>query len=257
MIDLHTHILPGIDDGSPSMEESLALADLAVEGGVRTLVATPHSNQRGHFENYDSPDLRQRFARLRQAIRDEGIPLEILEGMEIFCTRDVASRIRDGAVFGINHTDYYLVEFAFDEDPQWMGHRLEEILDLGKIPLVAHPERYFCIQDYPMIVQEWLQMGCRIQSNKGSLLGRFGRHAWRTVHVLLDNDLISCVASDAHSPYARTTFMGDVRMYLADEVGEEMAYHLLVENPSRIIRNQLIPLHGDFGERRGEYSYNV
>ncbi|MCD8232525.1 MAG: hypothetical protein LUD14_12110 [Clostridiales bacterium] len=244
MIDLHTHILPGVDDGSPDMEESVAMAELAVQSGVHTLVATPHSNQRHRFENYSSVLLGSRFEELRKTLADREVPLRVLTGMEIFCTEDTAALIEAGLLFGLNHTDYYLIEFPFDADPDWMGDRLEEVLDLGKTPLIAHPERYFCIQDYPMIVFEWLQMGCRTQANKGSFLGRFGRHAGRTVHVLAEHDLITCVASDAHSSYTRTTYMDDLRRYLTDELGQEKTRRLLEENPDRILKNRKIALHG-------------
>ncbi len=244
MIDLHTHILPGVDDGSPDMEESIAMAELAVEGGVHTLVATPHSNQRGRFENYRSAMLQNRFDELRNALEARGIPLHVLTGMEIFCTEDTAALIQEGLLFGLNHSDYYLIEFPFDADPDWMGDRLEEVLDLGKTPLIAHPERYFCIQDYPMIIFEWLSMGCRTQANKGSFLGRFGRHVRRTVHVLAEHDLITCVASDAHSSHMRTTYMDDLRRYLTDELGQMTTRRLLEENPSRILQNQKIAMHG-------------
>ncbi len=252
MIDLHTHILPGLDDGSPDMEESLAMAELAVEGGVHTLVATPHSNQRGRFENYTSVKLRSAFDDFRKAVEDRNLPLRVLPGMEIFCTDDIRILIESGFLTGLNHSDYYLIEFPFDGEPGWMGDCLEEVLDLGKTPLIAHPERYFCVQDYPSFVFEWLQMGCRIQANKGSFLGRFGRHAERTVHILAECDLISCVASDAHSARIRTTYMDDVRVYLSDRFGSA-AGRLLEENPSRIIQNRKIPLHGRPVEARRRY----
>jgi len=114
MIDLHTHILPGLDDGSPDMEESLAMAELAVEGGVHTLVATPHSNQRGRFENYTSVKLRSAFDDFRKAVEDRNLPLRVLPGMEIFCTDDIRILIESGFLTGLNHSDYYLIEFPFD-----------------------------------------------------------------------------------------------------------------------------------------------
>lgn len=243
MVDLHTHILPGLDDGSPDLEESLAMAELAVEGGVHTLAATPHSNQRGRFENYNSVRLRRILEEFQRIVADRDLPLRILPGMEIFCTEEISHFIEAGLLIGLNHSDYYLIEFPFDAEPGWMGDRLEEVLDLGKIPLIAHPERYFCVQDYPMFVFEWLQMGCRTQANKGSFFGRFGRHAERTVHLLADFDLLSCVASDAHSSRTRTTYMEDIRDYLSGRLGMD-ARRLLEENPNRIIQNRSVPLHG-------------
>lgn len=250
MIDLHAHILPGLDDGAQTIEDSIGLAELALEGGTEIIVATPHSNQKGRFENYYTEELKKAYRDLKQALEQENLPLKILPGMEIFASGDIREKIRDGALIGLNHTDYYLVEFAFDENPYWMGSCLEDMLDLGKIPLVAHPERYFCIQEHPETVYEWLQMGCRIQINKGSLFGKFGRHAKKLADRLLEWDMVTCVASDAHSPFMRTTFLGDAADYLAEQYGEERMHRLLEENPRTIIQNGRIPAHGYMPEKR-------
>lgn len=244
MIDLHAHILPGLDDGAGDIEDSLGLAELALESGVDTLVATPHSNQTGRFENYYTEELKKAYTGFCQLLDKEKLPLRVLPGMEIFASEDMGEKIRRGALVGLNHSDYYLVEFPFDAEPGWIGERLEDILDEGKIPLIAHPERYFCAQDYPILIYEWLQMGCRTQMNKGSVFGKFGRHAAKLAETMLENDLVTCVSSDAHSPYARTTYMADVRSYLRDKKGEDAAFVLLEGNARRIISNRSTAQHG-------------
>ena len=113
MIDLHTHILPGVDDGAPDLETSVLMAAVAAESGVTHLVATPHSNQRGAFENYASPALQVRFDCLRAAVREAGIPLELSLGMEIFGTGDVPKLLREGRLLTINGGRYLLIEFGF------------------------------------------------------------------------------------------------------------------------------------------------
>lgn len=253
MIDIHAHILPGVDDGSPDMEDSLEMARMALDSGVDTIVATPHSNQMGRFENFASSDLSRGFAELREALKWEEIPLTLLEGMEIFSSEDMGEKITDGRLTGINGSRYYLVEFAFGEEPDWMRDRLEEVLSLHRIPVVAHPERYFCVQDYPEMVYDWVQMGCLPQINKGSILGKFGREAWKAAGVLLQNGLAACVASDAHSPYVRTTHMAEVRETLFRSFGYEYTEKLLHDNPSRIIRNRHVEIHGRRPERRETY----
>ena len=112
MIDLHTHILPGLDDGAPDLETSVLMAAVAAESGVTHLVATPHSNQRGAFENYASPALQVRFDCLRAAVREAGIPLELSLGMEIFGTGDVPKLLREGRLLTINGGRYLLIEDA-------------------------------------------------------------------------------------------------------------------------------------------------
>ena len=253
MIDIHAHILPNLDDGSESLEESLEMAELAVESGVEIMAATPHSNQMGRFENFQSVQLEQSFEQLREALKREKIQLQILEGMEIWASDDIAQKIKNKQLGGINRTAYYLVEFPFDADPWWIRECLEEIFETGNIPLIAHPERYFCVQDYPELVYEWVQNGCVTQMNKGSILGRFGRSVMKTTHILLKNDLISCMASDAHRSYVRTPYMREAKEELIRLGGYEFAWYLTEKNPERIIRNQQISLHGRRPEKRRKY----
>lgn len=250
MIDLHTHILPGLDDGSQDMEDSLEMCALALEGGVDTIVATPHSNQLGRFENFHSEQLEQRFSLLKQAIAAEQLPVQLYLGMEIFASDDLEEKIHEGALISLNHSRYYLIEFPFDASPWQIGEELEQVFAAGGIPLIAHPERYFCVQEQPALVYHWLQLGCLTQVNKGSPLGRFGRHAARTADFLLINRLATCVASDAHSPYVRTTFMGDIQDYLYDHFGEAEMLRLTRENPYRILHDKPVPQHGSLPERR-------
>lgn len=244
MIDLHAHILPGLDDGAGDIEDSLGLAELALESGVDVLVATPHSNQAGRFENYYTEELKKAYTDFCEILKQEELPLQVYLGMEIFASQDMKEKIRDGYLVGLNHSDYFLVEFPFDADPGWIGERLEDILDEGKIPLIAHPERYFCAQDYPILIYEWLQMGCRTQMNKGSVFGKFGRHAAGLAEIMLENELVTCISSDAHSPYARTTYMADIRSYLQNRMGEDTAFVLLEGNARRMISNKSIAQHG-------------
>lgn len=253
MIDLHTHILPGMDDGSRDMDSSLEMAVLALEGGVDRLAATPHSNQLGRFENFFSERFYRRLETFRHVLKEEGIPLTVYSGMEIFASYDMGEHIRRGELISLNHSRYYLVEFEFDESPEEIRGLLKQIFAAGGVPLIAHPERYFCLQDEPELAYEWIQMGCLTQVNRGSLLGRFGQHARSAAKVLLENGLVTCVASDAHSPRVRTTFMEDIQYYLADRYGEDVMHRLLVENPKRIITDQTIPPHGQRPERSRRY----
>lgn len=244
MIDVHLHILPGVDDGSRDIDESLAMADLAARSGVTTLVATPHSNQMGRFESFCSPALTEAFDQLEDQLEKAKIPVRLLRGMEIYASEDMGRKIRHGRLTGLAGSHYYLVEVPFGAPPSWIEARLQEIQAEGMIPLIAHAERYYCVQDDPVLVYNWLSEGCRIQVNKGSLFGRFGRLAERTAHTLMENDLISCIASDAHRPDVRTPWMKDIRDYLIRHAGDHYAQQMLQSNPEKIINNQTIRMHG-------------
>lgn len=240
MIDIHTHILPGIDDGSSSMEDSIEMAELAYESGVRIIVATPHCNIDGVFENYYTAEWRELFQQFKRELKEEGIPIDLIKGMEIYASEDVAEKILEGRLIPIHNSRYYLIEFPFDADPYWMGDILESVLSINKVPVIAHPERYYCIQDHPGILYEWMRKGCLSQLNKGSVFGRFGRHAARSAEVLLEHNLVTCIASDAHSLYRRTTYMADIKEFMEDHFGREMAKKLLYHNAHSIIRDLTI-----------------
>ena len=250
MLDIHIHILPGLDDGSPDMDTSLAMADIALRSGVTRLIVTPHSNQMGRFENFASPSLAADFRRLKEALEAENLPLRIYPGMEIFADLDLKEKIQRGALYGLNRKNYYLVEFPFDAGIEWMNDRIEDMMDCGVIPLIAHVERYYNIQDYPPQVYEWIQMGCRIQINKGSIFGRFGGRCKGCADLLLDHGLVTAVASDAHGINARTPWLRDGYEELERRYGSRAPELLLEENPRHILKGEAIPPHGIRPERR-------
>lgn len=249
MIDLHTHILPGIDDGSADIGISVEMANIAAGSGTRGLVATPHANQKGRYENYFSEELEDLFRLLEQNIHDAGIPLSLYLGMEIFASPDMGTKIKNGRLISINRSRYYLVEVFFDEEPSNIKKYLDIILDSGGVPLIAHPERYFCVQDNPSLVYDWLKMGCFTQANKGSFFGRFGRDVKEAADILLYNGLISCIASDSHSHRQRTPFLAEAGDYLTENLNGDIAGLLLEENPQRILDDEDIAPHGRYPGR--------
>ena len=242
MIDLHTHILMGVDDGSRSLKESLQMARMAADSGVQGMVMTPHCNIPGLYENFDSRELRLQFEKLQEAVREAKIPLELYPGMEVFAGEGLAELIREGQLIPLNDGNYLLAEFDFEEEPSYMTFLLEMILKEGYRPLVAHPERYAAVQAESNLAYEWVQMGCALQINKGSILGRFGRREQRSAQLLLEHELAACVASDAHHAQLRTPHMTEVADYLRKTYGRECVQLLLEDNPERILRGQEIVL---------------
>lgn len=235
MIDIHTHILPGVDDGAEDLTDAVLMAELAAESGVEVLFATPHSNLLE--EPWEELHERQNssFLLLKQQIEARGIPLRLLRGMEIFVTEDVPEKIRNGSLLSLNDSGYYLVEFDFFASGRWIGEMLERICALGVIPIVAHPERYTCVQKHPEMVRDWMDLGAQLQMNRGSIFGKFGRASFRAADWLLHEDWITYIASDAHSPYRRTTYMKDIQEFLQEEYSYEKARRILLENPQRFL----------------------
>lgn len=234
VIDLHSHILPELDDGSQSLEESLAMARVAVDSGVTAVAATPHCME-GRAREVDSA-----WRLLAEALEVMEIPLKLYEGMEIFGTRDTLRLLREGKLFTLNRSRYPLVEFGFQTSGEEETRILGDLLQAGFIPVVAHPERYRYIQQEPELANKWKRMGCVFQVNRGSLLGRFGRNAQAMALELVDRGFAAAVASDAHSPQMRTPWMADVRDLLLKRYPESMVRDLLVRNPDRILKNELL-----------------
>ena len=235
MIDIHTHIIPYVDDGAEDVSEALLMAELAAESGVHTIIATPHSNIPGEEENYLGAEMLASFQNMKKLIQEHDIPIRLLMGAEIFATEDVAKKIEEKKLISLNQSGHYLVEFDFYARSHWITDILEQIRETGAIPVVAHPERYICVQKSPQVVMDWIDMGCQMQMNRGSIFGSFGKYSFYAADELLHNDLITYIASDAHSPYRRTTYMEDIRAFLEEEFSTSYARRILVENPEQYL----------------------
>lgn len=237
MIDIHAHILPGIDDGADDIYEALEMARIAVASGVKGIVATPHCNIPGLYDNYFNEEYIALFRKMEAALKEEGMPLTLYAGMEVYMTEEVPRLLKDGKVLTINGSKNLLVEFSFDEDPSYANMMLNVLKDLGVRPIVAHAERYEFVQDDPQLAYEWAQKGYFVQVNKGSVLGRFGRRAEYVSHALLKHNLVSVIASDTHGPYQRTPDMQEAYEALLNYYPEKYLNILFRENPKRICEN--------------------
>lgn len=243
MIDIHTHIIPGVDDGSDNMEDSLAMVRMAAECGVTSIIATPHCNMEGYYDNYHSRELVRAYKNLEERVKGSQIPVAILLGMEIFYTPDLPQKIEEKTVIGLNDSRYYLIEFPFDVSARRLQDSLYTILEMGKVvPVIAHPERYYCVQHDPQVIYKLVMEGCVTQVNKGSIAGKFGREPFCAAMELLEYNLAGCVASDAHTPYMRTTHMEGVYSFLAEEYSPECARLLLCRNPEKIMNDRKLDM---------------
>ena len=234
MLDMHLHILPGVDDGSYSEELSLEMAEIALNSGIDCVIATPHANQMGRFENFYTPEFAARFDRLREILAENNLPLTVLPGMEIMASNDMAEKIKDGRLIGLNGTDRYLIEFPFHADLAWINDRINDVTALGKTPVIAHAERFDCVKTDPDVAGDWIGMGAIIQVNRGSLFGRFGRGSFSAADYLLGEDLVDLIASDAHGVEWRAPFLMDAFDEIAARFGIERARRLLEINPTAI-----------------------
>lgn len=238
MIDLHCHILPGVDDGAPSMAVALDMAAKAAASEITTVVATPHCNADPRMRNFKSPALDAAFARLQSAVTAAGLPVRVLPGCELLLYGDVGALLGENRPYTLAGSRYLLVEFFFDESPRYLDAALQTVRAHGYVPVVAHPERYLCVQDVPAMASRWLSRGDILQLNKGSILGDLGEGAYDTARLFLQRGLCHLIASDAHhAAYRSPSFL---------PLLDELEYHfpnldpalLLEKNPLRVIENK-------------------
>lgn len=240
IVDLHTHVLPGADDGAANREEAVEMLKNAAASQTEVLVATPHCNLPGMYDNYLTPELIGQFQALKEAAKEENLPLTVLLGMEVHVTRELPRLLRDKKVLALNGSRYLLMEFPFDAASEFYTQMLQKVLQEGYVPLIAHPERCLAVWKDPKTVIPWLDMGCHLQLTAGSILGRFGKEAKAASDYLLRHDLVACAASDAHGARMRTNFLGDLHTHLRLNYSQEYAQALLWNNPLRICRNEAL-----------------
>lgn len=237
MIDIHCHILPGIDDGAKSMDETLEMARIAVSEGIYHIIATPHYIQYSDYANKEQ--VRQLVDEVNNVLKKENIALSLAVGQEIYLTPDLPKLVESGEVSTLNNGQYILVEFPMNDIPLYAEDVFYELRLMGLTPILAHPERYPMIMEDPNILLKFLNLGVLCQANVGSIRGFFGERVQKTVITLIEHHMIHFVATDAHTPRNRAP---KVRKAL-DEITRlsgDKARELFIENPLKVYNNELI-----------------
>ena len=233
VIDLHSHILPGVDDGAYTMADALEMARMAADSGVHTLVATPHYRYYGH-DNHSQ--ILETFDRLQDQLVYEQIPLNLVLGTEIWLGRGNCPTLESNMCYP--NTNWFLAEFSVDESPENMDQMLLAYADQGYRPVIAHPERYLAVLDDPIIAKHWLDRGWGVQINRDSLLGRFGRRCHACSEFMLAQGWVNLIASDAHDPQIRSTSWSAALATLTRDVSHRMLERCVEINPRKILENQ-------------------
>ena len=242
MVDLHSHILPGIDDGAKTLEDAVAMCRLAAEDGTDTMVATPHRYD-GVHENWPAETLRALLAELQAAVGPE--PRLVL-GSELHFTHDIAEKICDTRdAISINEGPYVLIEFPPFVIPVGCEIALYKITSAGFRPIVAHPERNRAVQEKPERYYNLSELGLYSQIDSASLAGKFGKEAEATARLLLAHNMTHAIGSDTHSPRRRRPGLSRALEVAAGIVGEEAARALVDANPRAIVAGERLPFLPD------------
>ena len=240
MIDLHCHLLPGIDDGPPDLDGSLALARAAVDAGIRTTAATPHVD---HQFRLDPRSFADHVATLRAALRDAGIPLDVVTGGEVALSRvaDLDEAALSAAALGGG--PYILLECPLSPVAPGMGPAVDRLLQLGFGVLLAHPERSPGMQRDPDALARLVDEGALAQVTAGALAGDYGQTVRRAALDLVRRDLVHCVASDAHHAVRRgPALLPGIESAARDVPGLEARVAWMTEDvPRAILAGELAP----------------
>lgn len=240
MIDIHCHILPNVDDGSESLEESIAMAKIAESEGITRIVNTSHCHF--DFKYKKGNELKLELEKFNQALKEENINIEVLLGNELYYTSDLIERFDELDFFSMNNSKYILMEFSPINFPKNIEDVIYEIKIRGYIPIIAHAERYKQVQEDVNIVLDCIKEGALIQVNASSILGKNGENVEDTSKKLLDNNMVHFVATDAHSSNRRRPLIKDSYNYILKNYGKEVSEKLFIENPTAVIENRDISI---------------
>ena len=229
MIDIHQHLIYGVDDGAPDLEISLAMAREAVSEGVTRIVCTPHANA---DYLYEDAIIQERLAVLRDRL--SGI-LELSLGCELHLfPENIASALENPPRYSIDGKGYLLIEFP-DAIPAGFNAELAKLQAAGYTLILAHPERYHIVRENAELIAEWMRAGCLMQVTAASLYGRFGNTAEALANELLDRNWIHFIASDAHRVNWRPPHLKKAYEYICGRAGEETARRLCITNPQAAV----------------------
>ena len=236
MVDVHCHILAGLDDGPENIEISLAMAESAIADGITHVVATPHANNRYFF---DYSRVRALWAELQEKI---GNRIILATGCDFHLNPENMDALREDAPrFCINQHDYLLVEFNENSIPPAMDQTLHEIQLLGLRPVITHPERNAILRSQPERLAKWVRLGCSIQVTAGSLMGVFGPGAQKDALRWMADGLVHLVASDAHNTRGRPLKLQPAFDLVREQFGGEKARALFIENPMAAFEGRDLP----------------
>ncbi|AYC31452.1 capsular biosynthesis protein [Pseudomonas cavernae] len=238
MIDLHNHLLPGIDDGAPNLEASLALARVAVQDGITHLVCTPHIHP-GRYDNSPA-SIQAALALFVAALKEQGIPLQVAAAAEVRFGMELMVGVSQGAIPFLGEWQgkkVLLLEFPHGEIPFGAERLISWLLQRNIIPMIAHPERNKGIMRTPSRLKPFLEQGCLLQVTAASVAGRFGPAAQDVAHALLEQGVVSILASDAHNLQHRPPLLSEGLQQAARIVGDAKAEALVKHTPWEIAQS--------------------
>lgn len=237
-VDVHSHILPGVDDGSRSMEETIQMLKLAISQGIRCIIATPHYAVGA--SNLPVEQLQQ----VREQVQAEAVKLEpefrIMLGNELFYSESIVDALKSGQALTLAGSRYVLVEFQVKEDYRRLYQGIGQLLQAGYAPVLAHVERYQCLRKKYNLLEELIKLGCYLQMNSSSLIGGIFDTDAAYHRKLFGQGYIHLIGSDCHDSKIRVPKMKTAVEQLQKKYEERLIQQVLAHNPSKIFENTYI-----------------
>ncbi len=244
MIDIHSHILFGIDDGCSSVDEAIKTIMLMSKTGFDKIVLTPHYIKGSNYSKNNS-EKKKIFEELRRKVLEEEIDVELFLGNEIFINGEIDDLIMSHEIYSINNSRYLLIEFPLNNQINNVEDYLYELRIKGYIPIIAHPERYSYFQENPKEAKKLYESGVLFQCNYGSIVGQYGKNATKLFVYLLENNMVTFMSSDVHKPTA-TLFkeFNNVKDKIEGLVGKEQFKKISCDNALKVINDEDV-IHED------------
>jgi protein-tyrosine phosphatase len=235
VIDLHCHMLPGIDDGAVDEDDALAMARIAVADGIQITACTPHIYP-GMYEN-NGPAIQEAVRRFQEVLARHDIPLQLTYGADAHVCPDMVAGLKSGRIPTLAGSRYFLFEPPHFVAPPMLEETVFDVMASGYHPVLMHPERLSWIESHYPIMQRIAHAGCWMQLTAGSITGRFGPRVKYWSERMLDEGLVHVVASDAHNVRKRTPQMAHARDLVAGRLGEQAALDMVLTRPRAILED--------------------
>lgn len=221
MIDIHSHILPCLDDGADSQEQFLAMAQIAVDDGITQIIATPH-HMNGIYTN-SKQNVIDMVVWANKLLHTRGIPLTIRPGQEVYVYKDLVEDIRNNRLLFLDHHQAYILLELPHSIPLYIVNLIYDLRVLGVTPIIPHPERYNELRAYPNYIYDMVKSGALIQITAASLIGQFGKTVMKFCHQLIKHNLVQLIGSDAHNTSNRSPNLSKAFYKLAHIGGRAFA----------------------------------
>ena len=237
-VDIHSHILYGVDDGPDNIETSIEMMKIAYDEGIRKIVATPHYHPGKCTMGYEQ--LRRNFELFKEQMKDICPEIELALGREIYYTSDILDDLEAQAHLTMEDSKYILIEYHPTVEYSYLRTSISNVMQMGYTPVIAHIERYMCVLEDWKLALELKNMGAVIQVNAGSVIGDSGSKVKKFIKRLLKEEIVDVIGTDAHSDGRRSPRIQECAKYICRKFDEDYAKALLRDNAERILKGEYL-----------------